>query len=423
MSDNKYSNIFQYYRRDKNAKGSDLLEDNATKALINVLEHINNYQLCPNRQYCIQRFLNRLCNPNITGLKKPLEFHLQKEKLDKHLTQNKKGLLLIRHHMDKTPLPSLYGVTAKNSRLDALIIGQDFALGCESKIFCKIDKKQLKGHLSKIQVKNPNSTKNIKTVTWKTVYEEIGRITNSCSQPAKNALCAFLVRQFSEFLEAYSLAGFKGLNKEDFLFSENENEEASNRLRFTALTLAKEVYNQVEPIIGLKSAPKPMGFTRKKKDRSMPFIEFPVKERKNRISISQILQFHRTKDDEHGLEVYVCVQGEALHRMQILFKNAMPELRRIFGSMNPIDYIDLYLFPPYNSLCSFTLKTLNKNPEYINELEKVLNNNVNKTSLTFAISRFFGDNEVEKDGTSIVTKIVDAMSDLDRFIQLVKRRT
>lgn len=422
----KGHNIFDYYRARKGCKnGNDILEDNVTKAFINVLEHINNFK-CPNSEVCIEQFLNRICNCNMKG---PLSFYLQvtRERTRRLPLQNiprsERNLLLITSPRKRTPIASLGKVRAdRNPRADALILGPNMALLIESKIESRVRLGQVKGELGLI-----GADKNDKRVIhkqWDHIYREIRNISSKCSQPSIRIPCDFLTEQFCDLIDQKSLSGFKGFRKELFLFTDLEEGQVTEELKFAARALKEDIYN--EPIVRQKySLPEEKGFTRHSKDRNMPYIKLAIKRRGAKTYVSQIIQFHRWRKGkkERGLEVYACIEGKALGKLQQILNKEVNELRKTLTSMKPTDYIDLYIYEgKYRNLKFHTLRQVNENPAFLNDLAFCIGNNIEEKGLTFTISRYFEEDEALNSGTDIVKKIADAIADFHPFVELVNNR-
>ncbi len=215
MYSNKYHNIFAYYQRSKSDEAKIwTLEDNATKALVNVLEGIQSNSICEKKSDCISAFLKMLCPNTKCGFKGPYSFQLQVENPDICIVHKSYiRLLLIRPQWNSFPLGAIKGAkSTPGTRLDALIAGRSFALGCECKIHEATREGQLRGHCQALGIRP--SRKQIVEVTWDVISKNLDNILSGCKQPS--SICRFLISQFSEFLQDSNLNGFMGFTSEDF---------------------------------------------------------------------------------------------------------------------------------------------------------------------------------------------------------------
>jgi hypothetical protein len=199
---NPYRNLFHYYRgpADAAARIDRQIEDNSTKALINVLEY--------SEDALLRSFLKRLdVHADQSGL---VNFDLQ--------------------------------VATGISRPDALIqIGQH-NIFIETKIDAVLSEDQIRCHMSADDldhlicitprrsdiriIKNLNSNK-LRFVTWRELYlffrQELERNRDDCTR--------LLLAQFLDYLEVISMAPFNGWNRKDFEAFLNPEDDPKRELR------------------------------------------------------------------------------------------------------------------------------------------------------------------------------------------------
>ena len=219
---NPYRNIFYYYRGPGYKKKSQFdtqIEDNTTKALVNVLENC--------RPGLLKRFL-AIAGIDIR-IQKAAEYDLQVE-----------GLL---------------------SRPDAEIQIGDERVFIESKIGSALEEKQIERHLAAIPkgflvcitprdedrdvIKRFNK-KNLKFITWREVYVDFDEYRKRSQYEVSN----FVISEFLEYLEAISMAPFKGWEKGDFEAFLNIDYDPKRELRIRVKEKFKQYLFELKELIG-----------------------------------------------------------------------------------------------------------------------------------------------------------------------------
>ncbi|HUU56542.1 MAG TPA: hypothetical protein VMW93_04300 [bacterium] len=219
---NPYRNIFYYYRGPGYKKKSQFdtqIEDNTTKALVNVLENC--------RPGLLKRFL-AIAGIDIR-IQKAAEYDLQVE-----------GLL---------------------SRPDAEIQIGDERVFIESKIGSALEEKQIERHLAAIPkgflvcitprdedrgvIKRFNKKK-LKFITWREVYVDFDEYRKRSQYEVSN----FVISEFLEYLEAISMAPFKGWEKGDFEAFLNIDYDPKRELRIRVKEKFKQYLFELKELIG-----------------------------------------------------------------------------------------------------------------------------------------------------------------------------
>jgi len=193
-----HQNIFFYYRgpskRQKYSLYDPQIEDNATKALINILE------------FCNQLRFDNLLNSFLKEVNAP-----------KRLVKT----FLLQKGLD-------------SSRPDAVIDFSDYKIHIECKIKAKLNISQIKNHLNGINaqdglvvITNEPEHKNelkkigdarIKYLCWSTVHQICRNVINNTKTDKKYAAVAQLIKQFTDYLEVAVMTEFNGFNDADFDF-------------------------------------------------------------------------------------------------------------------------------------------------------------------------------------------------------------
>jgi len=218
---NPYRNIFYYYRGPGYKKKSQFdtqIEDNTTKALVNVLENC--------RPGLLKRFLA------IAGIdirvQKAAEYDLQVE-----------GLL---------------------SRPDAEIQIGDERVFIESKVGSALEEKQIERHLASITkgflvcitpraedrdvIKRFNEKK-LKLITWRDVYVNFDEYRKRSQHEVSN----FFISEFLEYLEAINMAPFSGWEQGDFEAFLNIDDDPKRELRLRVKTKFKQYLDELKILV------------------------------------------------------------------------------------------------------------------------------------------------------------------------------
>ena len=180
--------------------------------------------------------------------------------VDRQLEDNiTKSLINLFEHSDKTLLKDFlkhigidissdivnFGIQVANpeSRPDALILTNEYAIYIESKYRAPFNDEQLQNHIKntkgsfksivyilyiskqkyKEEIKKKYCNKNVIFLNWSEITDFIIKVRNSYP---KNTITNFLSKQFIDFMEELNMIPFNGWSNRDFesfLFTENEN--------------------------------------------------------------------------------------------------------------------------------------------------------------------------------------------------------
>jgi hypothetical protein len=201
-----HENIFYYYAgsssrdRDRNIQ----IENNTTKALINVLMHSS--------PKVVKDFLHWIdCDIDAEGAS---SFRLQADTIEGIRYKKNRILLgLAPGVQEKADVQNKTLETnddeTMGSRPDAWIWGEDYIVAIENKVVGGLNENQLKRHLEKLKLPGKDSPFCIRK-TWAEVYRLFFDM-----KMLKETDC-FLVGQLTEYLEFVGLADFTGFKKEFF---------------------------------------------------------------------------------------------------------------------------------------------------------------------------------------------------------------
>ncbi len=202
--DPKYSNIFWHqgvkvFEEDvlKTEKGRIRvahLENDVTKALINVLEHSKSKKV-------MSAFLQ------LIGIKEPPStFKFDFQVIDKFKFRSHKNRIMLCIVSDYSQKKSYPEYSVKKSIPDACIFNDNTAVLIEVKTQSPLVEEQIEKH-----VENYFGTKTKrKTISWESISRKFKSITVS------NPLDKLLIKQFRDFLELIGIAEFTGFRKSDF---------------------------------------------------------------------------------------------------------------------------------------------------------------------------------------------------------------
>lgn len=195
-----HHNLFYSYRGPitDDADRDRQLENNLTKALINTLKLGGETVWRP--------FLAKL---GLAGV--PHDFLLQREDLPGGAVNRRHRVLLGISKQESAWSPSAGTEATYESRPDAWIYGDGFAVLVESKVNGDFLSDQMQAHFSRLQ---PiiGTLPTIKLTTWKQMHLHFSGILPSLKDTASR----LLVKQFTEFLEYTGMSGFTGFKREHF---------------------------------------------------------------------------------------------------------------------------------------------------------------------------------------------------------------
>jgi len=210
-----HHNIFYCYRgaHQQEREKERQLEDNVTKALINTLQHANGR---------IRKEFLKWLDISIHADDR-VRFVLQRPSIgEKRIAKKKRRVLLalLPDRGDFQPDGNVPDASNYDSRPDAWIYGDDFVVLIESKVVGCIDAKQMNSHYRKL-IRDGDPEPIYIEQRWADVHRLFLRIGHGV-----NGVNAWLVDQFTEFLEYNSMADFTGFTTEffDYFFTRDDDD-------------------------------------------------------------------------------------------------------------------------------------------------------------------------------------------------------
>lgn len=224
-----HRNVFYYYRGPARERSliDRQLENNTTKALVNVLENSPTLTI---------QFLDRL---GVDATSQKIRFELQSETIgERPFWRAKKKLLLgIVGGPPAENVPSAEGTPEGSSLPDARVYGDDFVILIESKLGPRLDASQKARHMGIL-----GAGAEERQETWQAIHDFFGGI------PGLPDVDHFLVQEFTRYLEYTGMATTSTVTGElfDFLL-DPEDAEGKRWVRLTMEALAKAVAQGLEP--------------------------------------------------------------------------------------------------------------------------------------------------------------------------------
>ena len=224
-----HKNLFYYYRGpsrrfDAETIWDTQLEDNTTKALVNVFDALPfKTGLAP--------FLG-LIGVEVEDLAdKSLGTELQRIPEVAKQAEQRFAVLI-------TPAKALPATIQVGGRPDAIIFARDGSFACviESKIFRWFSQQQLEGHLSALGWPAEIPWKRVSWEEIHTAYQEM----DGLAEPAVT-----LRRHFTEYLDMIGLAPFAGFNEQDFDYFVRPADEYGALLKEKLRRFITEVHNRL----------------------------------------------------------------------------------------------------------------------------------------------------------------------------------
>jgi len=224
-----HQNVFYYYRGQHSIE-KDIetqLENNTTKAFVNVLENVS---------FDAQKeLLEKLIGFSISKKIKKINFILQETTIGKQRIHNIKNRFLLA----VSPLGKIEdrGHDYKNSSIpDAWIWCNDFVILIENKTSGELDSYQLDRH------KKILTDCKLIVKSWiKDIYPWIKIFEHTDLSPKD----VFLIREFRKYLEMVQLSDFEGFDKEDFMRARSEDSDERNYVRTKFIKLGDIVANEL----------------------------------------------------------------------------------------------------------------------------------------------------------------------------------
>jgi len=234
MSSDPHHNIFYFYRgpeskrkkKESNSDGKDIqIENNTTKALINVLKHCTP-AIC-------KKFANFFFKLDLD--EKNVKYVLQKPTIGEQRIKSKKNRLIymiIPERFSSIDMDTLIekielnNLDSQSSIPDAWIWDNHNVILIESKTNIKLDKDQLSRHINLLE-----PTQKPKIIHWEKIYNFFKNLIEKSEDLRISTKDKFILNQFIEYLELINLSKFNGWNSEDFEYFFTFNNEERLRIK------------------------------------------------------------------------------------------------------------------------------------------------------------------------------------------------
>jgi hypothetical protein len=325
-----HKNIFYFYRGPKQKRQNleQQLEDNTTKALINVLENCN--------RKVVNAFLEHI---NIKLSKSDqIQFDLQNPTIgiEKIFNKNQKILLaIVENDLPKNKsileeLNELRIFPKGDSRPDGWIYGQDFVVLIESKVGeSPLEPKQMEKHWKKL------SFDGIDSPEWRLKrWEDVHNFFSKCL-PELAGKDEWLVKQFKQYLEVTGMAGFFGFEKSIFEFFVQEEKDTHTKewIRKAMIGMAEKLLNCDDGLKKLDSFYSDSHLGKFNKDDSHFWVAFGPKN-KYGDSAHLTMSIH-----ENGIDVFVNVENQlAMKSLKTRIREDRAELRENISNV-PLPFL------------------------------------------------------------------------------------
>jgi hypothetical protein len=308
-----HHNIFYFYKggqEDDNARTRQL-EDNTTKALINVLENID-------LQITV-KFL-RYIGVSVEEINN-VQCCLQKNDIGTSALQRKKELILLAIVPERKNELLITKIDKHHSRPDAWIYGDKYAILVESKVVGYLDYSQMREHYKKLGI-NSKRKPEYYEITWGEVQRFFKNELNSLSNNA-NSSKTFLLNQFTEYLDMCNLTDFNGFDSDffDYFFS-HDNEESRIWVKRKINSFASMIFNEMSKVD--KSFYQNFDQGQLKTKDNSSWIAFGPKNKKYRKHAHLTIRF-----DSQGIEIFINIETKpATENFKKNIKNRPEKLKK-----------------------------------------------------------------------------------------------
>lgn len=433
MGYQKHHNIFDYYRGKANGDDASkeiALENNVTKALINVLE------LSDPESKISEDFIKWLADKASCGFRpRIISNYLLQTRPDRneyYVSRERTKLLLgiVPYGWEQNHIP---GKKRPTTRPDAWLIGRNFTILIESKCRGGLDKAQVEKHRELLY---PHHEKKLRPVevNWKDIHNRFRKLQKqeTCTEKSN-----FLIDQFCEFLNSHGLAGFRGFKQEHFDFPKKKGEKQEKirqELRAALRALTSELHgHRYEDDVRLfdwyPASTKPLGLHGLTKDKSFAQVYFyrgPYDTQKQ-IEENEAHQCVQLDFNEEKLWVWARVKTEPmLTRLYQRIEKKKDELLRILREMPPDHEYKIDLYDDNRSYLDrrqeIEVREVVNDLEWLDRICESLKANCSVRNLEFAISRCLSKDRVINEGSKLVDTIAETMKAIDPFVEFVNTR-
>jgi len=289
-----HHNIFYFYKggqEDDNAK-SRQLEDNTTKALINILENID-HKITAKFLRHIGVIASEISNVN---------FCLQKNDIGTSALQRKNELILLAIVQEKKKELKLTDIDKHHSRPDAWIYGDSFAILVESKVVGYLDYSQMRAHYRKLSL-NSIEAPVYNEITWNEVHLFFKNEVNNHNEKSNiGPTNIFLLKQFTEYLDMCNLTDFNGFDSDFFdYFFAHDDEDSRLWVKKKIKSFSSHIYNKMSEIDSEFYQDYDQGQLKLKDNYS--WVAFGPKNKEYRNLAHQTIRFN-----SQGLDIFINVE-------------------------------------------------------------------------------------------------------------------
>jgi hypothetical protein len=241
-----HHNIFFYYRgaHQSQAERDRQIENNTTKALINILE----LSAAPVRRAFLEWVGITATEPILYELQRLTIGQERLRDIDQRLLL---GLVPAQADTEPPASPTGAGIDQADSLPDAWIYGKDFAVLLENKIVGSLDAAQWEAHNRRLR----GGSRQVpieQVCTWTQVYTFFKALPQNLAQGGVNldVQSLFLISQFTEYLELIGMGKFTGIDSELFDYFLHADDDIKPRVRGVMTTLAQEVLVELQQALG-----------------------------------------------------------------------------------------------------------------------------------------------------------------------------
>jgi len=453
MAKKWYHNIFNYYTRLSRSEESedrkeDVLEDNVTKALINVLE------LSDSESKVRQRFVRWLSaqggvrlSPGIT------DYFLQTTKPPNHAEITKSGrtkfILGIVPRGWKNCAEE--GWQRKKTTIpDAWLVGKNWTAIIESKCRKGLDKAQIEGHRKHLRCRKRIAIQ----VDWKDMHNLFDELAKTGTVTPKDR---FLLVQFCEFLRLNGLAGFPGFTHEDFKFlcmgesAKRDNLSLRGELIGKLWALAEDLWesDNIKEMYPWYSDPSTSLLYKPRESASFFFVdqEIPKEEQRRLEKLSNSASYRKKErelldkikesrffvevllDGAYSgyVEVYAGAQASALQSLASLSEAQWRRLWEIVRKIR-VPFSIQVLDANSESLLwkrkgEITKEEIVEDEAWLDRVRKSVQKACMVSGSLFAVTRCWNKQRVMDLGKGLAAEIVNAMKEFHRVVKFINDET
>lgn len=417
--DSPYCNIFKYYRGHNETDKT--LENNVTKALINVLKYSG--------ESVQQDFVSWLGKRTGIGLQPAgiIDTFLFPRRRDLPNPQIRVMLGIKPYWASWTSRAARGQPDRGERRYDGALLGGDWLVAIESKLYDGMDPGQFKAERRQL---GRNAVK--REITWRQIHGFLRQL-NTTQKPTVE----FLTSQFCEYLEMIDQVGFEGFREEHFgrITSDGtwlkEKDDIRDELRGVMNTLAGDLYEFGFAEGGMLKTLYPewdrvKGLSKRRKEYDWAYVTFFPKRTNSPKWAHQCVLLDLGGQTLHVKAEVTTQEGARKLRSKLCSDEGKKELATILqgvqGRCAPI------WFNPYRGDTGYggelnPTTTLEELKGHVDGLWHELNNHKGRKYLKFELRKQFIKEQIIGTGADLVTEIASTMKSLHPFVQFVNSRS